>query len=160
MKLTQAAAIALATAATQIRPEWQHAGILAALKVEADKGTSAEDVFVALARICRRPDVHTPGFLNTQGTHWTRDDGKRIERRGDHNQPCPDHPGEHDMPCPAPGDATDPGTRARLAAEVRAAIAAARTTPAQPRREPAPLTKPADRLEQVRALIPEETQDA
>ena len=124
MKLTQAAAIALATAATQVRPEWQHAGILAALKVEADKGAHVEDVFVALARVCRNRDARTPGFLNTPGPHWDRNDGTRVERRGDHNVPCPDHPDEHDMPCPVPAEPVDPAVVASLAAQARAALAA------------------------------------
>lgn len=97
-KLTQATAVAIATAASQVRGDWDHAGILHALRVEADKGTHAEDVFVALARMCRRKDVRTPGFLNQPGSHWDDERGDQVRRRGDHNQPCPAHP-DHPMPC-------------------------------------------------------------
>lgn len=119
-KLTQATAVAIATAASQVRGDWDHPGILAALRVEADKGTSAEDVFVAIANLCANPEARTPGLLNKPGSWWTKPAG-RIVRRGDHNVPCPDHPTEHDMPCPVPPEPVDPD----VIANVRAALNAA-----------------------------------
>ena len=122
-KLTQAAAVAISTAAAQIRPEWDHPGILHALRVEADKGTPAEDVFIALANLCSNREARTPGLLNRPGAWWQKPTG-RIERRGDHNVPCPEHPTEHDMPCPVPPEPVDLDAAGR---EWRAALAAAPT---------------------------------
>ena len=128
-RITQPAAVAIATAVKQVRPEWDHAGILAAIKAEHDKGSSVEDTFVAIARIARRKDVRTPGFLNQPGSHWDDEKGEQVRRRGDHNQPCPDHP-QLAHPCPDPshqGDMTPKQVAAaaaeckRLAAEATAA---------------------------------------
>lgn len=120
-RLTQATAVAFATAASQVRPDWDHPGILHALRVEADRGTPAEDVFVALANLCDNRDARTPGLLNKPGSWWTKPAG-RVVRRGDHNVPCPEHDGAHDMPCPEPAEPIDPAVRASLAAQARAAI--------------------------------------
>ena len=122
MKLTQAAAVAIATAAKQIRPDWDHPGILHALRTEADRGTQAEDVFIALANLCANRDARTPGLLNKPGAWWTKPSG-RIERRGDHDTPCPDHD-DHVYPCKHPdhgGDMT-PEQIAAAAAKVKALI--------------------------------------
>ena len=132
-KLTQSTAVAIATAASQIRGDWDHPGILHALRVEADKGTPAEDVFIALANLCSNREARTPGLLNKPGSWWQKPGG-RIERRGDHNVPCPDHP-KYSMPCPAPshrGDMT-PEQVAAAAAECRR-IAAAKTDEARAKR--------------------------
>ena len=50
-KITQAAAVAISTAASQVRPDWDHAGILHAIRIEADRGTPLEDVFIAVANL-------------------------------------------------------------------------------------------------------------
>lgn len=123
MKLTQAAAVAIATAAKQIRPDWDHPGILHALRTEADRGTHAEDVFIALANLCGNTEARTPGLLNKPGSWWQKPAG-RIERRGDHNVKCPDHP-EHDMPHDHGGD-----TPEQIAAGIAAARAALAAAPA------------------------------
>ena len=96
-KLTQSTAVAIATAASQIRDDWDHPGILHALRVEADRGTPAQDVFIALANLCANRDARTPGLLNKPGSWWNKPTG-RIERRGDLDVPCPEHP-DQPMPC-------------------------------------------------------------
>lgn len=129
MKLTQATAVAIATAASQIRDDWDHPGILHALRVEAERGTPAADVFVALANLARNPHARTPGLLNKPGRHWTTTDG-HIERRGDHNQPCPDHP-DQAMPCGHEahrGDMTPEEIR-NAAAAIRATLATRKDAP-------------------------------
>jgi hypothetical protein len=118
-KITQAAAVAIATAAHAIRKDWDHPGILHALRTEADRGTQAEDVFIALANLCANTEARTPGLLNKPGTWWTKPAG-RIERRGDHNVKCPEHP-DHDMPHDHGGDMT-PEDIAAAAAAVKALI--------------------------------------
>lgn len=148
---------ALATAVAWLRPDWNQPGVLAALR---DVAPTADkwDVYHAIGAIAADPTVKTPGFLKTKGAHWQRMDGSKPARRGDHNVPCVDHP-TYDMPCPHldhHGQMTlDEIAEAKAA--VLAAAAAARTTPAL--RKPAPITEPTTRLEQVRALIPEETPD-
>ena len=133
-KLSQATAVAIATAASQVRQDWDHGGILHALRIEADKGTHAEDVFAALAEICRRPDVRTPAFLNQPGSHWKRLSGEGIPRRGDNDVRCDLHP-DHVMPCTHRdhlGDMT-PEQIAEAAAECRR-VAAQAQADAQTRR--------------------------
>ncbi len=137
-KLTQAAAVAIATAAKQIRPDWDHPGILHALRTEADRGTQAEDVFIALANLCANTEARTPGLLNKPGSWWQKPAG-RIERRGDHNVPCPDHP-EHDMPHDHGGDMTPE----QIAEAKRVALAAAAANPYIP-----PAVKRAQALEET-----------
>ncbi len=123
MRLTQATAVAIATAASQLRDDWDHPGILAALRVEAERGTPAAEVNVALANLIRNPHARTPGLLNKPGRHWTSADG-HIERRGDHDQACPDHP-EQTHPCPECRQRPDPDVTEAGIAAVRAAMAAA-----------------------------------
>lgn len=132
-KLTQATAVAIATAASQVRGDWDHPGILHALRTEADRGTPTEDVFIAIANLAANPEARTPGLLNKPGSWWQKPAG-RIERRGDHNQTCPDH-GNHSMPCTHPdhrGDMTPEDVAAaaaecrRIAAEAKAAAQARR----------------------------------
>jgi hypothetical protein len=122
-KLTQATAVAMSTAASMVRADWDHPGILHALRIEADRGTHAEDVFVALANLCANREARTPGLLNKPGAWWQKPAG-RIERRGDHNVPCADHP-DHDMPCQHDahrGDMT-PEQISAAAAGIRAQLA-------------------------------------
>jgi hypothetical protein len=123
VKLTQATAVAIATAVSQVRPDWDHPGILAALRIEADRGTPDVDVFVAIANLARNREARTPGLLNKPGRHWSTQDGPTV-RRGDLDVACPDHP-EHSHPCPTckAERETSAALASTGAASVRAALA-------------------------------------
>lgn len=67
--MTRAQATAIATAVQQIRPEWDHPGILAALFAAQGLGTVAE-VAAAAFRLAGDLSVRTPGMLAKPGKHW------------------------------------------------------------------------------------------
>lgn len=68
--MTRAQGVAIATAVQQVRPEWDHAGILAALERASTLGTPAE-VAAAAFRLAGNLQVRTPGMLAQPGAHWS-----------------------------------------------------------------------------------------
>ena len=67
--MTRAQGVAIATALQQVRPEWDHPGILAALQAAQGHGTTAE-VAAAAFRLAGNLKVRTPGMLAQPGKHW------------------------------------------------------------------------------------------
>ena len=122
--MTRAQGVAIATAVQQVRPEWDHPGILAALEKAAPLGTPAE-VAAAAFRLAGNLQVRTPGMLSQPGAHWRApaDGGPTVSvvvtRCGEH----PAHPAAHCPECPSPADVARVDHAAR-AAEVRAALRA------------------------------------
>ena len=97
MKITRVQAEALATLATKLRPDWRHAGVMAAI----EKCTTEEpcDIARALVNLAADSTVQTPGLLHRGGPHWLRPDGEKPARRGDHAVRCTRHPINVE-PCP------------------------------------------------------------
>lgn len=97
--MTRSQAVAVATAVQQVRPEWDHPGILAALQAAQGHGTPAE-VAAAAFRLAGDLKVRTPGMLAQPGKHWKApaEGGPTVSvvvtRCGEH----PDHPAAR---CPA-----------------------------------------------------------
>jgi len=97
--MTRAQGVAIATAVQQVRPEWDHPGILAALQAAQGHGTPAE-VAAAAFRLAGDLKVRTPGMLAQPGKHWRApaEGGPTVSvvvtRCGDH----PEHPAAR---CPA-----------------------------------------------------------
>ena len=97
--MTRAQGVAIATAVQQVRPEWDHAGILAALEKASTLGTPAE-VAAAAFRLAGNLQVRTPGMLAQPGKHWRApaEGGPTVSvvvtRCGEH----PEHPAAR---CPA-----------------------------------------------------------
>lgn len=122
--MTRAQAVAIATAVQQVRPEWDHPGILAALHAAAAHGTPAE-VAAAAFRLAGNLAARTPGMLPKPGAHWRApaDGGPTVSvistRCGEH----PDHPSARCPKCPSP-DEVAKVDHAALAAEVKAALRA------------------------------------
>ncbi len=120
--MTRAQGVAIATAVQQVRPEWDHPGILAALEKAAPLGTPAE-VAAAAFRLAGNLQVRTPGMLSQPGAHWRApaDGGPTVSvvvtRCGEH----PAHPAAHCPECPSPADVAKVDHAAR-AAEVKAAL--------------------------------------
>ena len=67
--MTRAQTVAVATAVQQCRPEWDHAGIVAALEKASTLGTPAE-VAAAAFRLAGNLQARTPGRLKDPGPHW------------------------------------------------------------------------------------------
>ena len=67
--LTRAQEVAIATAVQQLRPDWDHPGIVAALRAAQAHGTPAE-VAAAAFRLAGNLQVRTPGMLAQPGAHW------------------------------------------------------------------------------------------
>ena len=97
--MTRAQTVAIATAVQQVRPEWDHPGILAALQAAQGHGTPAE-VAAAAFRLAGDLKVRTPGMLAQPGKHWRApaEGGPTVSviqtRCGEH----PEHPAAR---CPA-----------------------------------------------------------
>ncbi|MDR6861949.1 hypothetical protein [Phycicoccus sp. 3266] len=111
--LTRVQTEALATLVTRLRPDWRHAGVVAAIE-KAAATADAFDVARALINLAAEPSVQTPGLLPGKGPHWRRPDGELPDRRGDHNVYCHRHPLSvlpncpqciaEDQPCRPPAD--------------------------------------------------------
>ena len=120
--MTRSQAVAVATAVQQVRPEWDHPGILAALQAAQGHGTPAE-VAAAAFRLAGDLKVRTPGMLAQPGKHWRApaEGGPTVSvvvtRCGEH----PAHPAAHCPECPSPADVAKVDHAAR-AAEVKAAL--------------------------------------
>ena len=122
--MTRAQGVAIATAVQQVRPEWDHAGIVAALEKASTLGTPAE-VAAAAFRLAGNLQARTPGMLHQPGAHWSvpTQGGPTVSviqtRCGEH----PAHPASRCPECPSPADVARVDHAAR-AAEVRAALRA------------------------------------
>ena len=103
--MTRSQAVAVATAVQQVRPEWDHPGILAALEKAAPLGTPAE-VAAAAFRLAGNLQVRTPGMLSQPGAHWRApaEGGPTVSvvvtRCGEH----PEHPAARCPLCEARGE--------------------------------------------------------
>ena len=97
--MTRAQTVAVATAVQQCRPEWDHAGIVAALEKASPLGTPAE-VAAAACRLASNLKLRNPGMLSQPGAHWRApaEGGPTVSvvvtRCGEH----PEHPAAR---CPA-----------------------------------------------------------
>lgn len=96
--MTRSQAVAVATAVQQVRPEWDHPGILAALQAAQGHGTTAE-VAAAAFRLAGNLKVRTPGMLAQPGKHW------RAPAEGGPTVSvvvtrCPEHPEHPAARCP------------------------------------------------------------
>ena len=96
--MTRSQAVAVATAVQQVRPEWDHPGILAALQAAQGHGTPAE-VAAAAFRLAGDLKVRTPGMLAQPGKHW------RAPAEGGPTVSvvvtrCPEHPEHPAARCP------------------------------------------------------------
>ena len=67
--MTRAQEVAIATAVQQLRPDWDHPGIVAALRAAQAHGTPAE-VAAAACRLAGDTNTRTPGRLKDPGAHW------------------------------------------------------------------------------------------
>ena len=103
--MTRDQGVAIATAVQQVRPEWDHAGILAALEKASTLGTPAE-VAAAAFRLAGNLQVRTPGMLAQPGKHWRApaEGGPTVSvvvtRCGEH----PEHPAARCPLCETRGD--------------------------------------------------------
>lgn len=120
--MTRAQTVAVATAVQQCRPEWDHAGIVAALEKASTLGTPAE-VAAAAFRLAGNLQARTPGMLHQPGAHWSvpTQGGPTVSviktRCGEH----PAHPAARCPECPSQEDVAKVDHAAR-AAEVKAAL--------------------------------------
>ena len=96
--MTRAQEVAIATAVQQLRPDWDHPGIVAALRAAQAHGTPAE-VAAAAFRLAGDLKVRTPGMLAQPGKHW------RAPAEGGPTVSvvvtrCPEHPEHPAARCP------------------------------------------------------------
>ena len=120
--MTRSQAVAVATAVQQVRPEWDHPGILAALEKAAPLGTPAE-VAAAAFRLAGNLQVRTPGMLSQPGAHWRApaEGGPTVSvvvtRCGEH----PEHPAARCPLCEARGEVDHQAGVAAVRAALREA---------------------------------------
>lgn len=129
--MTEAQAQALAALITRLRaadgmPPWDNAGIIAKLR-EAAPTASSFDVARAAITLAENRELRTPAILPNPGPHWTRQDGSKPARRGDHTMRCPDH-GEPYLSCSQCAQIEPTPPPEDVQAEIRAALDAAKTT--------------------------------
>ena len=99
MTITRVQTEALATLATKLRPDWRHAGVVAAIDKAAETTSDPFDIARALVNLASEGSVQTPALLAGPGPHWRNPDGSTPHRRGDNDVHCPEHPlSVH--PCP------------------------------------------------------------
>ena len=67
--MTRSQEVAIATAVQQLRPDWDHPGIVAALRAAQAHGTPAE-VAAAACRLAGNLKLRNPGMLAQPGAHW------------------------------------------------------------------------------------------
>ena len=124
--MTKTQAQALANFVSRLRldagmPPWDVPLILAALE-EAVPTADAWEVGRALIELSRNDKLRSPKpALAQPGAHWTRPDGTRTARRGDHDVRCADHP-HRTMPCPEcrRGVPCPPDVAAQVREQIRA----------------------------------------
>jgi hypothetical protein len=124
---TRVQAEALATFVRQLRPDWDHPGIVHAIGRCHREALS--EIAVALIRLAENGQAKTPALLPEPGRHWTRaalDDTPAgpNTRNLDH---CPIHPGHERRDCRPcrddHGPTLDDQARAAAADECRGVIA-------------------------------------
>lgn len=124
---TRVQAEALATFVRQLRPDWDHPGIVHAIGRCHREALS--EIAVALIRLAENGQAKTPALLPEPGRHWTRaalDDTPAgpNTRNLDH---CPIHPGHERRDCRPcrddHGPTLDDHARAAAADECRGVIA-------------------------------------
>ena len=124
---TRAQAEALATFVRQLRPDWDHPGIVHAIGRCHREALS--EIAVALIRLAENGQAKTPALLPEPGRHWKRaalDDTPAgpNTRNLDH---CPIHPGHERRDCRPcrddHGPTLDDQARAAAADECRGVIA-------------------------------------
>ena len=117
--MTRAQEVAIATAVQQVRPEWDHPGILAALHAAQGMGSPAE-VAAAAFRLAGDLKARTPGLLPKPGSHWRApaEGGPTVSVIATR---CGEHPARRALDCPecAETASADP---TEGAAAVRAAL--------------------------------------
>ena len=96
--MTRAQEVAIATAVQQLRPDWDHPGIVAALRAAQAHGTPAE-VAAAACRLACNLKLRNPGMLAQPGAHW------RAPAEGGPTVSvvvtrCPEHPEHPAARCP------------------------------------------------------------
>ena len=97
--MTRAQEVAIATAVQQLRPDWNHPGIVAALRTAQAHGTPAE-VAAAACRLAGDTNTRTPGRLKDPGAHWKApaEGGPTVSVVVTR---CPEHPEHPAARCPA-----------------------------------------------------------
>jgi hypothetical protein len=124
---TRVQAEALATFVRQLRPDWDHPGIVHA--IGRCQREALSEIAVALIRLAENGQAKTPALLPEPGRHWTRaalDDTPAgpNTRNLDH---CPIHPGHERRDCRPcrddHGPTLDDQARAAAADECRGVIA-------------------------------------
>ena len=124
---TRVQAEALATFVRQLRPDWDHPGIVHA--IGRCQREPLSEIAVALIRLAENGQAKTPALLPEPGRHWTRaalDDTPAgpNTRNLDH---CPIHPGHERRDCRPcrddHGPTLDDQARAAAADECRGVIA-------------------------------------
>jgi hypothetical protein len=97
--MTRAQEVAIATAVQQLRPDWDHPGIVAALRAAQAHGTPAE-VAAAACRLAGDTNTRTPGRLKDPGAHWKApaEGGPTVSVVVTR---CPEHPEHPAARCPA-----------------------------------------------------------
>jgi len=96
--MTRAQEVAIATAVQQLRPDWDHPGIVAALRAAQAHGTPAE-VAAAACRLAGDTNTRTPGRLKDPA-HWKApaEGGPTVSVVVTR---CPEHPEHPAARCPA-----------------------------------------------------------
>ncbi len=100
MTVRRVEAEALATFVRQLRPDWDHPGIVAA--IGRCKREPLSEIAVALIRLAENGRARTPALLPGHGRHWANasiDDGPagpNLVRR----DTCWTHPGQDRATCP------------------------------------------------------------
>ena len=91
MTTTRVQAEALATFVRQLRPDWDHPGIVAA--IGRCKREPLSEVAVALIRLAENGQANTPGLLPEPGRHWNRAaiDDRPAGPNTRNLDLCPDH---------------------------------------------------------------------
>lgn len=119
MRMTEVEAQALAAFLGRVRPDWDHPGIMAALKKATHLGSSAA-VAAAACRLAENLELRTPAILEKPGPHWG---GTTVATRQTPSM-CPEHPGEKAGQCLETGPCSQevvPIERGQLKALVAAA---------------------------------------
>jgi hypothetical protein len=147
MTITRVQTEALATLATKLRPDWRHAGVVAAIDKAADTTSDPFDIARALVNLASEGSVQTPALLAGPGPHWRNPDGSTPHRRGDNDVHCPEHPTQV-HPCPVCKAEKPPLSDAAIA-ELRAVLMGRRT----PKPKFISAASPATDLDTVRARI-------
>ena len=91
MTTTRVQAEALATFVRQLRPDWDHPGIVAA--IGRCKREPLSEVAVALIRLAENGQAKTPALLPEPGRHWNRAalDDRPAGPNTRNLDMCPDH---------------------------------------------------------------------